>query len=78
MEKIIYKVEFDPIKTDNLYCQERVINEEYDVGNGQIKTVVSLEEKWERRSHTIIIHYDDGFEDEIFDIYHIYRKLILK
>jgi hypothetical protein len=76
MEKIIYKIEFDPLKSDNLYSQIRMVGEEYDVGNGVKKMVVNLEEKWERRSRTIIVHFDGGYEDEIFDVYHIYRKLI--
>jgi hypothetical protein len=77
MEKIIYKIEFDPLKSDNLYSQERTLGLSYDVGNGKQKMVVNLEEKWERRSRTVIVHFDGGYEDEIFDIYHIYRKLRL-
>jgi hypothetical protein len=88
MHKIIYKVEYNPVKsTDNVFITTKLLGEEYDCGDGNVRLVVNIEEVWERRSHTILIQYAGGtgsdgkeyasFEEEIFDIYQIYRKIIM-
>lgn len=78
MHKIIYKIEFDPIKTtDNLFCHERTVGEEYETADGQIKQVISLEENFEFGLFSVIICYEDGYEDRAFDLHHIHKKIVL-
>lgn len=82
MIKIIYRVEYDAFVTpEGIFCQERILNSTHEVidelENISDKTVTSIFERWKGGKRTIVVQYEGGYEEEIFDIRHLYKKLIL-
>jgi len=77
MDKPIFAVEFDPVKSqDQTYTKKVILGEKYmhDI-TGEELTVNAISEELNNGQRTIKIHYTNFQDDEIFDIYHIYRKL---
>lgn len=78
MEKIIYQVDFDYARSDSgIMFNTREVGLEYSDNNGVYKTVVSIDVSIFHGKFAIEVRYDDNTEDIIFDILHIYKKLIL-
>lgn len=82
MIKIIYRVEFDPFATpEGVYCQERILHCNHEIVDEletiTDKMVTSIFERWKGGKRTIIVQYEGGYEEEIFDIHHLYKKLII-
>jgi len=79
MSKVIYKVDFDYIRTSTSILYETfIVDESYqDEDTGENHKVISIEEVFSYGERTIVVYFDDGIELEIFDIFHTYKKLLL-
>jgi hypothetical protein len=79
MNKFIYKIDFDAIKTgDSIQYDTVEVNEELnDDESGDLIKVISIEQVYTFGIRTFIIHYSNGKEYEITDMYHVHKKLIV-
>jgi hypothetical protein len=79
MNKFIYKIDFDPYKYgSSIEYDTAEVNEEItDDESGEMIKVVSIEELFTFGIRTFIIHYSNGKEFEITDMYHVHKKLIV-
>lgn len=72
--KYIHAVEYDRL-SDGSYQKQRILGEKYeDEFNGEEKTVNAINEKVENGQRTILICYIDGSDEEVFNIFNIYRR----
>jgi len=79
MKKFIYKIDFDPFKSENSAGFDTVeVNDEVnDDESGELIKVISIEETFTFGIRSFIVHYDNGKEYEITDMYHVHKKLII-
>jgi len=77
MNKIIYAVEYNPVKSsEQTFTKKRILEETYEHDiTGEEVTVNSIQEQIINSQRTIMVYYTNGQDDEIFDIYQIYRRL---
>jgi len=77
MNKTIFAVQYDPEKTlEGVFPKTIILGETHihEITREELM-VNSITEEIQNGQRTIMVHYTNGQDDEIFDIYHIYRKL---
>lgn len=79
MKKIIYQVDFDALKTEDLFNDTRIVNSSYvNPVTGEERTVTNIKENFLPDKRVIVVYYDNGDEDEYDDILHVFKKMILE
>jgi hypothetical protein len=79
MKKIIYQVDFDALKSEDLFSDTRVLNKSYpNPITGEDRFVTAIEERFLTDKRVIIVYYDNGDEDEYDDILHVFKKMIIE
>jgi hypothetical protein len=79
MKKIIYQVDFDALKSQDLFFDSRVLNESYpNQKTGEERFVTAIEERFLTDKRAIIVYYDNGDEEEYDDILHVFKKMIIE
>lgn len=76
MNKQIYAVEYNPLKTpEQLNIDIKILEVEYeDKFTGELKTVNNIEEVFNYGQRIIMVYFTDGTDEEITDVYQVYRR----
>lgn len=74
----IYRVEYDLEKTsEGNSAKDKILGVEYpNETTNEYRIVSSIIEEWKYGLRTVIVYYDNGEEEEIFNINRIFKGVI--